>query len=283
MEVSNTDCSWKIAAFYHFTEFSDFEIWADRLVEHGLSVGLRGTIILAQEGINSTCSGSVDAIDSTIELLRSDERFKSIEVKYSYADFCPFPKFKVKKKPEIVTFRQSGADPRSAVGEYLEPEEWNQLISDPEVVTIDTRNDYEVKVGKFQGSINPKTDDFSDFATFVDQQLIEHKEKKIAMYCTGGIRCERSTAYLKEKGFNQVYHLKGGILKYLESMPKKESLWEGDCFVFDYRVAVNHDLQPALWKIDPESNMPELMNPSEVEKIAERRRSGAIFKKPYTV
>ena len=283
MEVSNTDRSWKIAAFYHFTEFSDFEAWADRLVEHGLSVGLRGTIILAQEGINSTCSGSVEAINSTIELLRSDERFKSMEVKYSYADFCPFPKFKVKKKPEIVTFRQSGADPRSAVGEYLEPEEWNQLISDPEVVTIDTRNDYEVKVGKFQGSINPKTDDFTDFATFVDQQLIEHKEKKIAMYCTGGIRCERSTAYLKEKGFHQVYHLKGGILKYLESMPKKESLWEGDCFVFDYRVAVNHDLQPALWKIDPESNMPEPMNPSEVEKIAERRRSGAIFKKPYTV
>lgn len=283
MEVSNTDRSWKIAAFYHFTEFSDFEAWADRLVEHGLSVGLRGTIILAQEGINSTCSGSVEAINSTIELLRSDERFKSMEVKYSYADFCPFPKFKVKKKPEIVTFRQSGADPRSAVGEYLDPEEWNQLISDPEVVTIDTRNDYEVKVGKFQGSINPKTDDFTDFATFVDQQLIEHKEKKIAMYCTGGIRCERSTAYLKEKGFHQVYHLKGGILKYLESMPKKESLWEGDCFVFDYRVAVNHDLQPALWKIDPESNMPEPMNPSEVEKIAERRRSGAIFKKPYTV
>ena len=283
MEVSNTDRLWKIAAFYHFTEFSDFEAWADRLVEHGLSVGLRGTIILAQEGINSTCSGSVEAIDSTIELLRSDERFKSIEVKYSYADFCPFPKFKVKKKPEIVTFRQSGADPRSAVGEYLDPEEWNQLISDPEVVTIDTRNDYEVKVGKFQGSINPKTDDFSDFATFVDQQLIEHKEKKIAMYCTGGIRCERSTAYLKEKGFHHVYHLKGGILKYLESMPKKESLWEGDCFVFDYRVAVNHDLQPALWKIDPKSNMPEPMNPSEVEKIAERRRSGAIFKKPYTV
>ena len=283
MEVLNTDRSWKIAAFYHFTEFSDFEAWADRLVEHGLSVGLRGTIILAQEGINSTCSGSVEAIDSTIELLRSDERFKSMEVKYSYADFCPFPKFKVKKKPEIVTFRQSGADPRSAVGEYLEPEEWNQLISDPEVVTIDTRNDYEVKVGKFQGSINPKTDDFTDFASFVDQQLIDHKGKKIAMYCTGGIRCERSTAYLKEKGFNQVYHLKGGILKYLESMPKKESLWEGDCFVFDYRVAVNHDLQPALWKIDPESNMPEPMNPSEVEKIAERRRSGAIFKKPYTV
>ena len=185
MEVSNTNNSWKIAAFYHFTEFPDYESWADKLVEHGLSVGLRGTIILAEEGINSTCSGSAEAIDRTIELIRSDERFKSMEVKYSYADFCPFPKFKVKKKPEIVTFRQSGADPRNAVGEYLEPEEWNDLISDPDVITIDTRNDYEVKVGQFKGAINPKTDDFTDFAQFVDEQLKEHKDKKIAMYCTG--------------------------------------------------------------------------------------------------
>ena len=120
------------------------------------------------------------------------------------------------------------------------------------------------------------------FAQFVDKQLIEHRDKKIAMYCTGGIRCERSTAYLKEKGFKDVYHLKGGILKYLETMPKKESLWEGDCFVFDYRVAVNHDLKPALWKIDPTTNLPEPINPLEIDKIAERRRSGAIFKKPYT-
>ena len=282
MEVSNTNNSWKIAAFYHFTEFPDYESWADKLVEHGLSVGLRGTIILAEEGINSTCSGSAEAIDRTIELIRSDERFKSMEVKYSYADFCPFPKFKVKKKPEIVTFRQSGADPRNAVGEYLEPEEWNNLISDPDVITIDTRNDYEVKVGQFKGAINPKTDDFTDFAQFVDEQLKEHKDKKIAMYCTGGIRCERSTAYLKEKGFKDVYHLKGGILKYLETMPQNQSLWEGDCFVFDYRVAVNHDLKPAMWKIDPDTNLPERMNPLEVDKIAERRRSGAIFKKPYT-
>lgn len=282
MEVSNTNNSWKIAAFYHFTKFLDYESWADRLVEHGLSVGLRGTIILAEEGINSTCSGSVEAIDRTIELIRSDERFKSMEVKYSYADFCPFPKFKVKKKPEIVTFRQSGADPRTTVGEYLDPKDWNDLISDPDVITIDTRNDYEMKVGQFKGAINPKTDGFTDFAQFVDKQLIEHRDKKIAMYCTGGIRCERSTAYLKEKGFKDVYHLKGGILKYLETMPKKESLWEGDCFVFDYRVAVNHDLKPALWKIDPTTNLPEPMNPLEIDKIAERRRSGAIFKKPYT-
>lgn len=282
MNDSDSIDTWKIAAFYHFTEFYDFESFADTLIEHGLKVGLRGTIILAQEGINSTCAGSVEAIDSTIQLIQSDPRFSDMEVKYSYAEFCPFPKFKVKKKPEIVTFRQAGADPREAVGTYLEPDEWNELLNDSEVITIDTRNDYEVKVGKFKGAINPKTDDFTSFAEFVDQELIQHKNQKIAMYCTGGIRCERSTAYLKKKGFKQVYHLKGGILKYLESMPKEQSLWEGDCFVFDYRVAVNHDLKPALWKIDPESNMPEPMNSGEVEKINERRKSGAIFKKPYT-
>ena len=274
--------TWKIAAFYHFAEFLDYEHFADLLVEHGLKVGLRGTIILAKEGINSTCSGSADAIDSTISLIKSDARFSDMEVKYSYAEFCPFPKFKVKKKPEIVTFRQEGADPREMVGTYLEPNEWNELLKESGVITIDTRNDYEVKVGQFKGAINPKTDDFTSFAEFVDQQLTQHKDQKIAMYCTGGIRCERSTAYLKKKGFKNVYHLKGGILKYLESMPKEKSLWEGDCFVFDYRVAVNHDLKPALWKIDPESNLPERMNPNEVEKINERRKSGAIFKKPYT-
>lgn len=274
--------TWKIAAFYHFAEILDYEQFADLLVEHGLKVGLRGTIILAKEGINSTCSGTANAIDSTISLIKSDARFSDMEVKYSYAEFCPFPKFKVKKKPEIVTFRQEGADPREMVGTYLEPDEWNELLKESGVITIDTRNDYEVKVGQFKGAINPKTDDFTSFAEFVDQELAKHKDHKIAMYCTGGIRCERSTAYLKKKGFKNVYHLKGGILKYLESMPKEKSLWQGDCFVFDYRVAVNHDLKPALWKIDPESNMPERMNPNEVEKINERRKSGAIFKKPYT-
>lgn len=274
--------TWKIAAFYHFAEFLDYEQFADLLVEHGLKVGLRGTIILAKEGINSTCSGTANAIDSTISLIKSDARFSDMEVKYSYAEFCPFPKFKVKKKPEIVTFRQEGADPREMVGTYLEPDEWNELLKESGVITIDTRNDYEVKVGQFKGAINPKTDDFTSFAEFVDQELAKHKDHKIAMYCTGGIRCERSTAYLKKKGFKNVYHLKGGILKYLELMPKEKSLWQGDCFVFDYRVAVNHDLKPALWKIDPESNMPKRMNPNEVEKINERRKSGAIFKKPYT-
>lgn len=274
---------WKIAAFYHFTELPDRDEWAERMVDHGLSVGLRGTLIFAPEGVNSTCAGSEAAVDTTIALLKSDPRFESMEVKYSYADFNPFPKFKVKKKSEIVTFRQDGADPRDEVGTYLEPEEWNDLIADPDVITIDTRNDYEVEVGQFKGAINPRTDDFTEFAKFVDEHLASQKNKKIAMYCTGGVRCERSTAYLKQKGFENVYHLKGGILRYMEMMPKDQSLWEGDCFVFDYRVAVDHDLKPAKWKIDPESGDPKRMNDDEIEKIAERRRSGAIFKKPYTV
>lgn len=275
--------NWKIAAFYHFTDLPDHDVWAERMVDHGLEVGLRGTVIFAPEGVNSTCSGSPEAVDSTITLLKSDPRFAALEVKYSYADFNPFPKFKVKKKAEIVTFRQKGADPREAVGTYLEPEAWNELIADPDVITIDTRNDYEVEVGQFKGAINPKTDDFTAFAKFVDEHLASQKDRKIAMYCTGGIRCERSTAYLKQKGFKNVYHLKGGILRYLEMMPEAESLWEGDCFVFDYRVAVDHALKPARWKIDPETSNPKRMTDDEVERIAERRRSGAIFKKPYTV
>lgn len=281
--VSIMSESWKIAAFYHFTDLPDRDAYAERLVDHGLSVGLRGTIIVAPEGINSTCAGSHEAIDATIALLMSDPRFAEMEVKYSYADFCPFPKFKVKKKLEIVTFRQSGADPRDDVGTYLEPDAWNDLIQDPDVITIDTRNDYEVEVGRFKGATSPDTDDFVSFAEFVDTQLKGKEDQKIAMYCTGGIRCERSTAYLKQKGFKHVYHLKGGILRYLEMMPRDSSLWEGDCFVFDYRVAVDHDLQPAMWKIDPETGDPVPMAEAEREHIAERRRSGAIFRKPYTV
>ncbi len=274
---------WKIAAFYQFADLNDSAKWAERLLALGKELNLRGTLIVAPEGINSTCAGLSDSIDKLIEVLKSDTRFAEMPVKYSEADFCPFPKFKVKQKPEIVTFRQEGADPQAEVGTYLEPDEWNEMIQDSEVLTIDTRNDYEVKVGHFKGALNPKTDDFASFADFVATELKGCEDKKIAMYCTGGIRCERSTAYLKSKGFKKVFHLKGGILRYLEEMPKVNSLWKGDCFVFDYRVAVNHDLKPGMWKIDPETSDPVPMSEAEKEKIAERRRSGAIFKKPYTV
>lgn len=248
--------AFKIAAFYHFTDLPDRDVWAERMVDHALNVGLRGTVIFAHEGVNSTCAGSHGAVDATVELLRADPRFKDMEVKYSYADFNPFPRLKVKKKPEIVTFRQPGADPREEVGTYLEPEEWNDLIADPDVITIDTRNEYEVRVGKFRGAINPDTPDFTAFADYVREHLAGQEHRKIAMYCTGGIRCERSTAYLKKLGFKEVYHLKGGILRYLEMMPKEKSLWEGDCFVFDYRVALDHDLRPANWGIDRQTGDP---------------------------
>jgi UPF0176 protein len=271
---------WKIAAFYQFTDLADHEAFAERLVELGLRHGLRGTIIVAPEGINSTCSGSARAIDEVIAWLRGDPRFSSMEVKYSYAEFNPFPRFKVRKKPEIVTFRQAGADPRQAVGTYLEPDEWNEMISDPEVLTIDTRNAYEVRVGKFAGAIHPATEDFAGFAKFVDEQLAGQEDRTIAMYCTGGIRCERSTAYLKQRGFKHVYHLKGGILRYLEQMPRERSLWQGDCFVFDYRVALNHDLEPAAWKICPETGDPVPMaDEEEAALIRARRISGEIFKR----
>ncbi|CAI8274260.1 MAG: Thiosulfate sulfurtransferase GlpE [Opitutia bacterium UBA7350] len=275
--------TWKIAAFYQFAELEDSADWAQRLELLGADLGLRGTIILAPEGINSTCAGSPMAIDKLIALLRSDDRLANLEVKFSEADFCPFPKYKVKQKPEIVTFRQADADPQEMLGTYLEPKEWNELIRDPDVLTIDTRNDYEVKVGQFKGALNPKTDDFASFAAFVESELKGREDETIAMYCTGGIRCERSTAYLKGKGFKKVYHLKGGILRYLEQMPQEKSLWKGDCFVFDYRVAVDHDLKPAMWKIDPETSDPVPMSPEEREKIHARRQSGAIFKKPYTI
>lgn len=269
----------KIAAFYHFVELPDFRELAERVRVHGERVGLKGTIIFAEEGLNSTCAGTVEAIDATIEFLRADPRLADLEVKYSYADFIPFPKFKVKQKAEIVTFRQANADPNQEVGTYLEPDEWNELISQPDVLTIDTRNDYEVGVGKFKGAVNPQTDDFVEFADYVERELADKKDQKIAMYCTGGIRCERATAFLKLKGFEDVYHLKGGILRYLEETPKEQSLWEGECFVFDYRVAVDHDLKPGPWKIDPVTSHPVPMREDERASIESRRRSGEIFRK----
>ena len=264
--------NWKIAAFYTFTELDDRDEWADRLVRHGLEQGLRGTIIWAYEGVNSTICGSEEAIDATIALLKSDKRFAPMDVKVSWADFPPFPKFKVKRKKEIVTFRQPDADPRAEVGTYLDPEEWNELIQQPDVLTIDTRNNYEVEIGRFKGAVNPDTDDFTAFAEYVEKNLTSRKDQKIAMYCTGGIRCERATAYLKQKGFSHVYHLKGGILRYLEEMERNNSLWEGDCFVFDYRVALNHDLQPGLWKIDRVTGDPVPMQAGDKERMAERRQ-----------
>ncbi|MDN3611533.1 rhodanese-related sulfurtransferase [Vibrio ostreicida] len=204
---------------------------------------IRGTLLLANEGINGTVASTREGIDTLLAWFKNDARLADLVYKESYDSQQPFNRTKVKLKKEIVTLGVEGIDPRHVVGTYVKPNEWNDLISDPEVFVVDTRNDYEIEIGTFKHAVNPKTDTFRDFPQYVEQNMDPAKHKKVAMFCTGGIRCEKSTAYMKEQGFDEVYHLEGGILKYLEEVPQEESLWEGDCYVFDGRVAVNHQLE----------------------------------------
>jgi UPF0176 protein len=198
---------------------------------------------LALEGLNGTISGSKASIDGVIQFLQDDGRFDNLEIKFSHSETTPFKRLKVKLKKEIVTLGVEHIDPLSSVGTYIAPQDWNALISDPDVVLIDTRNNYEYEIGSFKGAINPNTETFREFPTYTKDNLEKYRGKKVAMFCTGGIRCEKSTAYLKSQGFDTVYHLQGGILKYLEEMDEEQSLWEGECFVFDDRVAVKHNLE----------------------------------------
>jgi UPF0176 protein len=212
------------------------------LLDVCLAAGAKGTLLLAEEGINGTIAGDRETIDRVLSYLKSDSRLADIDHKESLDECIPFYRMKVKLKKEIVTMGVGNIDPNSLVGHYVEAKDWNDLISDPDVTLIDTRNDYECDIGSFKGAINPQTTTFREIPDFVEKNLNPAKQKKVAMFCTGGIRCEKSTAYLLDQGFEEVYHLKGGILKYLEETPKEESLWEGECFVFDNRVAVDHDL-----------------------------------------
>ncbi|MFT5542670.1 MAG: UPF0176 protein [Glaciecola sp.] len=232
-----------VCALYKFVSLPDYKDIREPLRLFMESHQIRGTILLASEGINGTVSGERKSIDELLAYLNADERLKPISHKESIHEEQPFYRTKVKLKNEIVTMGVEGIDPKRTVGSYIKPKDWNDLISDPEVTLVDTRNDYEIEIGTFKYAINPHTDTFREFPAYVAKELDPSKHKKVAMFCTGGIRCEKSTAYLKEQGFDEVYHLEGGILQYLEDVPKEESLWEGDCFVFDNRVAVNHDLQ----------------------------------------
>ncbi|WP_237066625.1 oxygen-dependent tRNA uridine(34) hydroxylase TrhO [Microbulbifer guangxiensis] len=232
-----------VCALYKFVSLDDFESLRDPLLNVMLEHQVRGTLLLAREGINGTVAGSREGIDTLLTHLKSDRRLAELDYKESHTDEMPFLRSKVKLKREIVTMGVEGIDPRRTVGTYIKPQDWNALISDPEVLVIDTRNDYEYQVGTFENAVNPKTDSFREFPDYVKEHLDPQKHKKVAMFCTGGIRCEKSTAFLKEQGFNEVYHLQGGILKYLEEVPKEETLWKGECFVFDDRVTVNHDLE----------------------------------------
>ena len=232
-----------VCALYKFVTLDDYPALRQPLQDLMESQHLRGTLLLAQEGINGTIAGSRADIDLLLGWLKADPRLADLDHKESYTDTPPFNRAKVKLKKEIVTLGVEGIDPKRVVGTYVSPKDWNQLISDPDVVLIDTRNDYEYQVGTFKNAINPNTESFREFPAFVQDQLNPEQHKKVAMFCTGGIRCEKSTAYLKELGFDEVYHLKGGILKYLEEVPAEDTLWQGECFVFDERVTVNLQLK----------------------------------------
>jgi UPF0176 protein len=232
-----------VAALYRFVNLSDFRELRQPLLKFCLDQDIKGTLLLASEGINGTVAGSRDAIDNLLAYLKQDQRLAALDHKESFYTDMPFYRMKVKLKKEIVTMGVEGIDPNRVVGTYVKPKDWNTLISDPEVTVVDTRNYYEYAIGSFKGAKDPETTTFREFPQYVEENLNPEKNKKVAMFCTGGIRCEKSTAYLKEQGFEEVYHLQGGILKYLEEVPKEESLWEGECFVFDNRVAVNHDLE----------------------------------------
>lgn len=237
-----------VCALYKFVSLENFESLREPLLQTMLEHEVRGTLLLASEGINGTVAGSRAAIDTLLAYLKSDARLATLDYKESFSAENPFLRSKVKLKREIVTMGVEGIDPRRTVGTYVKPQDWNALISNPEVLLVDTRNDYEVQVGTFEHAVNPNTTSFREFPQYVKEQLDTQKHKKVAMFCTGGIRCEKSTAYLKEQGFDEVYHLQGGILKYLEEVPKEETLWKGECFVFDDRVTVNHDLQQGRYQ-----------------------------------
>ena len=233
-------------AFYQFVSLKNIEQLQTSILKSCQKNNIKGTVLLASEGINGTVSGLENNIHKFLEFIKTDPfldgSFKNLEHKESWASKNPFYRMKVRLKKEIVALGVEGVSPAKMVGQYVNPEDWNALIKDPNTIVIDTRNNYEVDIGTFKNSINPHTDSFREFPTFVKKNLKDNKQKKVAMFCTGGIRCEKATSLMLEKGFEDVYHLKGGILKYLENIPKEKSLWEGECFVFDQRVAVTHGL-----------------------------------------
>jgi len=235
---------YEIIAFYKFVHIDDCDTFAPELKQQMIDRDILGTILLAKEGINGTICGLPDSIAQIIEIMRAHKGLDDLPYKSSYAPAPVFNRAKVKVKPSLINIGVD-ADPNKHVGQYIKPEDWNALISDPEVVLIDTRNDYEFYAGTFEGAVDPDIKRFRDFPEFVMSNYDPKVHKKVAMFCTGGIRCERSTAWALDQGFENVYHLEGGILKYIEEIPVEESMWKGDCYVFDERVGVNHDLAPS--------------------------------------
>lgn len=235
------------SAMYHFVSLPHFKNLREPLLNFCVSQGIKGTILLADEGINGTVAGPEKSILELLGYLKTNPlfegNFKYLGHKESWSDKNPFYRMKVKLKKEIVTLGVPGVSPTKVVGKYVKPQDWNAIISDPDVVLIDTRNDYEYAIGSFKNAINPKTNTFREFPEYVKTHFDPNKHKKVAMFCTGGIRCEKASSYMMSEGFDEVYHLEGGILKYLEEVKPEESLWQGECFVFDQRVAIKHGLE----------------------------------------
>lgn len=245
-----------VATFYRFVDLSDLAPLQAQLLHLGDAHSLKGTILLAPEGINATVAGSRSALDALFAFFDQDPRLADLTRRESIAPTPPFQRFKVKLKAEIVTLGQPEANPSRQVGTYVAPQDWNALLQDPDVLVVDTRNDYEVEIGSFQRAINPRTEHFRDFPAYVQHHLDPQQHRKVALFCTGGIRCEKATALLLNQGFESVYHLQGGILSYLETIPPEESLWHGECFVFDERVAVTHGLEPGHYALCPSCGHP---------------------------
>ena len=238
-----------VCAIYKFVVLDHYKALREPLLVAMQANGIRGTLLLASEGINGTVAGTRQGIDRLLAHLEADLSLAGFSVKESYCDKIPFHRTKVKLKNEIVTMGVAGVDPNQVVGTYVKPKDWNALITDPAVTTIDTRNQYEVGIGTFRGAVDPGTGSFTQFPDYVKKHLDPDQHKRVAMFCTGGIRCEKATAYLKGQGFDHVYHLQGGILNYLRDVPESESLWQGECFVFDRRVAVTHGLKQGRYDL----------------------------------
>jgi len=234
-------------AMYHFVSLPHFKTLREPLLQFCVSREIKGTFLLADEGINGTVAGTEKSILELLSFLKNDslfeDNFKNLSHKESWSDKHPFYRMKVKLKKEIVTLGVPGVSPTKMVGQYVKPQDWNSIISDPEVILIDTRNDYEYAIGSFKNAINPKTNTFREFPEYIKTHFDPKKHKKVAMFCTGGIRCEKASSFMMSEGFDEVYHLEGGILKYLEEVKPENSLWQGECFVFDQRVAIKHGLE----------------------------------------
>ena len=259
-----------VAALYRFVTLDDYREMREPLLDLCRAQGVKGTLLLAGEGINGTIAGTREGIDAVLDYLRADPRLAALEHKESLDEEMPFYRMEVKLKKEIVTMGVEGIDPNRVVGTYVKPEDWNDLINDPDVVLIDTRNDYEYELGTFKGAVDPHTASFREFPQYVREHLDPGKQKKVAMFCTGGIRCEKASAFMLQEGFEEVYHLQGGILKYLEEVPESESSWQGECYVFDNRVAVNHDLEKGSYDLCYGCRMPI----TEADKASEKYRPG---------